>query len=521
VDVRNRGVSGIQSDFSLRGSNFEQVLILIDGIQINDCQTGHFHGDIPINLEEIERVEIIFGGASALHGSGGVGGAINIITKKQIKPKIDAKFAHGQYNYNVGRFGLTSPSWHGNQLSLYGQYQSSDGYRPNTDFKTKLVNLSLNSKNLDLLMGYSHKKFGANSFYTAQYPWQWEHIQTQLFLGKAYFQRKNIYFKPTFLYRRHDDHYFLDRYNPHFYQNHHHSHLYNLKLPFNWQIANIEMLAGAEFSREDIKSNNLGNHLRFREAIFLSLNQDLGKLGSSLDLRLDNYSKNVGTNFSHNLSFSYNLRSDLKFRLTTGRSFRIPSFTELYYKSPAQWGNPHLGSEHAWHLESGMDIFRSKWQSKATIFYCWGKDIIDWMRVGEFWQAQNLTKLNTIGLTLNFTTWWHEHTFKLDYTYLNQTSATEVYAQYLGYLRHKANLILLSCWPYHTDSSLILSYQKRLGQSAYPLLDLKLKKMIQYSHGACFLFLEAKNLLGADYKDITDVPMPGTWVLAGVEIVWK
>jgi len=518
IDVRNRGISGIQSDFSLRGSSFEQVLFLINGMPINDPQTGHHHGDIPITLNEIDRIEVVLGGASALYGHGGFGGVINIITKKQTKPKIKVKYAHGEYDYNLEKIGLTTPTWQDNQLSLNWERQLSNGYHINTDFDTKLGNLSFNSKNWQIFMGFSDKRFGANSFYTPKYPWQWERTQTQLFLTKTKFQIGNIHFQPAFIYRRHDDHFFLDRNNPDFYQNHHHTHVYNFRLPFNKQIANIKIAGGTEFSREDIKSNSLGSHFRWHEGIFLSLSPALEKINTNLDLRLDHYSEDLGTEFSHNLSFAYKLRPDLKLRWATGRSFRIPSFTELYYQSPANIGNPALRAEHAWHLESGIDIFKSKWQAGATIFYRWGRDIIDWVMKKGFWQAENLTRVNTFGLSLNFTIWWDKHSLRFDYTYLNQSSNPQVYAKYLNYLRHKTDFIFLSHWPGKVDTSLVLSYQKRLDQTAYPLLDIKIKKIFDYSHGKCSIFIEGKNLLGADYKDIAGVPMPDVWIWGGIEI---
>ena len=518
IDVRNRGISGIQSDFSLRGSSFEQVLFLINGMPINDPQTGHHHGDIPITLNEIDRIEVVLGGASALYGHGGFGGVINIITKKQTKPKIKVKYAHGEYDYNLEKIGLTTPTWQDNQLSLNWERQLSNGYHINTDFDTKLGNLSFNSKNWQIFMGFSDKRFGANSFYTPKYPWQWERTQTQLFLTKTEFQLRNIYFKPAFIYRRHDDHFFLDRNNPDFYQNHHHTHVYNFRLPFNKQIANIKIAGGTEFSREDIKSNSLGSHFRWHEGIFLSLSPALEKINTNLDLRLDHYSEDLGTEFSHNLSFAYKLRPDLKLRWATGRSFRIPSFTELYYQSPANIGNPALRAEHAWHLESGIDIFKSKWQAGTTIFYRWGRDIIDWVMKKGFWQAENLTRVNTFGLSLNFTIWWDKHSLRFDYTYLNQSSNPQVYAKYLNYLRHKTDFIFLSHWPGKVDTSLVLSYQKRLNQTAYPLLDIKIKKIFDYSHGKCSIFIEGKNLLDADYKDIAGVPMPDVWIWGGIEI---
>jgi iron complex outermembrane receptor protein len=81
LDLRSRGNPGVQSDFSLRGSSYDQVLVLVDGIRINDPQTGHHNSDIPVPPGEVERIEILQGPASALYGSDGFGGVISVITK--------------------------------------------------------------------------------------------------------------------------------------------------------------------------------------------------------------------------------------------------------------------------------------------------------------------------------------------------------------------------------------------------------------------------------------------------------
>ena len=82
VDVRQRSGQGIQSDISIRGGNFEQVLIMLNGIKMNDPQTGHHNMDIPVSLEQIKRIEILTGGASRVFGNYAFTGSINIITKK-------------------------------------------------------------------------------------------------------------------------------------------------------------------------------------------------------------------------------------------------------------------------------------------------------------------------------------------------------------------------------------------------------------------------------------------------------
>ena len=59
IDIQTRGGQGVQSDISIRGGTFEQTLILLNGIKVNDAQTGHHNFNIPVSLHDIERVEII------------------------------------------------------------------------------------------------------------------------------------------------------------------------------------------------------------------------------------------------------------------------------------------------------------------------------------------------------------------------------------------------------------------------------------------------------------------------------
>src|SRR5437773_7631331 len=69
VDVRARGERGVQTDFAVRGANFGQMLVLVDGVRLNDAQSGHHNGDIPVPLDAIERIEVLHGPGSSLFGA--------------------------------------------------------------------------------------------------------------------------------------------------------------------------------------------------------------------------------------------------------------------------------------------------------------------------------------------------------------------------------------------------------------------------------------------------------------------
>src|SRR5262245_7938382 len=82
VDVRARGVRGTQSDFAVRGATFGQMLVLVDGVRLNDAQSGHHNGDIPVPLDAVERIEVLYGPDSSLFGAEAFGGTINIVTRR-------------------------------------------------------------------------------------------------------------------------------------------------------------------------------------------------------------------------------------------------------------------------------------------------------------------------------------------------------------------------------------------------------------------------------------------------------
>lgn len=82
IDVRQRGALGAQTDVSIRGSNYEQITILLNGINICDPQTGHNSFDLPVDISDIERIEILEGPAGRAYGTSSLLGAVNIVTRR-------------------------------------------------------------------------------------------------------------------------------------------------------------------------------------------------------------------------------------------------------------------------------------------------------------------------------------------------------------------------------------------------------------------------------------------------------
>ena len=134
IEIRSQGVEGSQADIYIRGGTFDQVLILIDGIRVDDPQTGHHTLNSAIPLEVIERIEIIKGPSARVYGHNALTGAINIVTKKYESNNSKLTIGQGSFNYNnlsITKYSSEEDEQHVANFST----KSSNGYRYNSDFK--------------------------------------------------------------------------------------------------------------------------------------------------------------------------------------------------------------------------------------------------------------------------------------------------------------------------------------------------------------------------------------------------
>ena len=214
VDIRQRGGLGVQSDISMRGSSFDQVLILLNGININDPQTGHHSLNLPVSFDAIDRIEILEGPASRIFGPDAFSGAINIITGTSDRSNVKIRLSHGQNGYyDAGLSGTFISGKVTNFVSF--DHRTSDGYIKNTDFKLTDAfyqgKLTTKAGNLDWQLGHTERGFGANSFYTPAFPDQYEHVKTTFASIKLETGHK-LHFTPSVYWRRNQDHFELFRY---------------------------------------------------------------------------------------------------------------------------------------------------------------------------------------------------------------------------------------------------------------------------------------------------------------------
>jgi iron complex outermembrane receptor protein len=568
IDIRQRGNEGVQTDISINGGSFDQVLILLNGVNITDPQTGHYNLEIPLDLSQIQKIEILKGSGARILGSNAFSGAINLITETgNNEKKTNLKFQINKGNYGYIK-GLASISINKSKWStlLSGSVTKSDGYIENTDFKTSNFYLNSSVKNifngrLIFQAGFQKKDFGANSFYSFAYPRQFESTETlfsSLSWSKASdFSKLNISIHD----RLHHDRFELFRNmlnTPNWYSNHNY-HLtdvksLNIKYDIFSKVSNTTI--GLEVKNEHIYSNVLGLAMVMRKSDPFDINgffiKEKGRTNASLyanqGLTLNSIDISAGLNGNLNSDYgtywhggadvTYHLSKGFKTWIALNRSLRLPTFTDLYYTAATHKGNQDIKPEIALNIENGWSYKSNKLNLNATFWFRNGRNIIDWVKNPDSlkWESQNLTMVNATGINLSTEIKLNSRHFKtleLYYSYQHLDKNAEGYdSKYaLDYLRNKAgvslgfdifeknNFGLLSgkisyCW-YDRSGTWTDYYDKQLKSfTPYNLCDLRLlwKKNIFSLH------LDINNILNTQYQDYGGLPLPGTEIKAGITI---
>ncbi|MGD2029068.1 MAG: TonB-dependent receptor [Desulfobacterales bacterium] len=532
VDVRQRGARGVQADVGIRGGSYEQTLIMIDGVNMSDPQTGHHNMDLPVNINDIERIEIVKGPAARIYGPNAMGGVINIITREANSNAIGGHGAYGEYGYyDLGAEGTLRRNKVSGRLSASRRYSSGYLGGKDTDFDIKTINYKGVFKNksnkFQLGMGYTDKDFGAYKFYSDTFPDQREKTETFLLYGNADLKMMDLEVMPRIHWRHHKDEFKINI-NGIWSLNDHRTDVLgaqvNSLIISGWGTTSI----GGEAEHEDMESSSLGDHDRGRQAVFLE-----HRFYPS-----DPISIGLGVSAVHYSSWGWEYwpGADMTIELTDGfnwfasfeKSFRVPTYTELYYFTPANQGNPDLKPEEAWTGETGLRWLNHGITADFTVFYRYSEDVIDWSRrPGDTaWQVTNIATVRTkggeAGVTLYpesfFNAKWLS-SVSIAYTYLDSDRDTQgMESKYvLDYLRHQVNGSMVFTWLPSLKQVIKTRYAKRMAGDRYTVVDTRLT----YRFSNYEVFLEATNLFNENYIESGFTPMPDRWIMGGMKFNWE
>ena len=571
VDVRQRAPLGAQTDISIRGGTSEQITILLNGINICDPQTGHNAFDLPVDISDIERIEVLEGPAGRVFGTSSLLGAINVVTKM---PKQTSADVHAE----GGSFGYLSSGVRGNWLydkwnnQVSGSYARSDGYSRSKDGG---LNAGFEGSKLfyqgqyedDALRvswhaGVRTKGWGSSTSYATP-KWkadnQFEHTDKIYTAIQAETKQGTFHFHPSIYWNQSRDRYEGYHGQPDLMKyNYNRSNVcgVNLNSYFDWVGGRTAF--GAEFRNEDLVSGNLGEPLHTPVHIHgtdrdytLGLNRTNMSFHLEHNILLRQFTLSAGFIAVKNtwnempfkvypgIDMSYRLGNHWKVYASYNSSLRMPSFTELYYSVGGHKADKYLKPEELNAVEGGVKYLSRAVTASASVFHHHSRNMIDWILdtsvTDPVWESVNHTKVNTMGVETACDIHFHElwpsqqflQSFRIAYTYLNEDkkAGEHIQSQYsLEYLRHKLTASLQLHLISYLDMGINYRFQDRVGSytnlegetksySPYGITDVRLS----WNHPRYTLYVEGNNLFDKTYVDYGLVPQPGLWINSGIK----
>lgn len=558
IAVQGRAGFGVSSDFTIRGSSFKGVLILLDGVPINGPQTAHYLSDFPVPLSAIARIEVMRGSASALYGANAIGGVIQIFTYAGLRtaqtPSADEWEGglHANYGshelYDIGGafresfgkttvYAATATQGTGGEpiLNDAGERVTSANGPLSTDFTRQTYTVAITHPFGDAMLyaraGMDRRDLNAYHFYTnfesdrarANNHTYW--VQTRLRNRLS----NRTHWSIQIAAKQHEGKYV---YSPKSVSSRDYARKVNTQALVSRTFTNRFTLTGGisgEF--RGIESFTKGDHTQFTGGVYTAANwQPLTNFTVNAGGRID-YDTGYGVEITPHVSLAYNL-SRFTFRAAGGRAVRAPTFTELYIKTAVEdpsgnLGNPDLEAEQAWSAEAGIDYYIASGISlHSTVFYRDVDNLIDWSRLAgqDLYVARNILQAQTRGLELGlnthkafsnsaisfnaFYTWLHKEigtsNKNVDYKYALK-GAKQLIQGSLQFNRGPITLALRGLW------------KDRRSRKSYTLMHARADYSLPFAANRFSISLSVRNVVDTEYSDIFDAPMPGRWWIFGMQ----
>jgi len=442
VWVNDSGTPGGLVTASVRGSAADQVLVLLDGIPLNQATTGV--ADLSsVPLSELEGVEIRRGVASSHYGGAAVGGVVNLVTRTGVK-------ANGEFTVGLGsagerRYSLALGGGLGSELTLSarGWLNLHDGWRDNSAVEEKGLRVAalLDLRGHAVRAGYTLwakdqglpgprppegtvPEFGSDdvtSLFDSQsdtaqgvalnYHGRVGEVTLHADLGWRdsgldYLSRYRSFYvtRDDYAYRTTD--YYgsawgrFSVFEP-----------VEFELGADYRLSRLEARADSTVWSADPfdpfdpgvttvtewhpEVDDLGGWLEARA--------ELGLVSADAGVRAD-YHGAFGTHLTGDVGLDADLE-ELRLRLSTGTAFRPPTLNDLYWPTG---GNPDLRPEEAWEVDGGFDWEPSDAPALyGDVFYRETTDLISWQpdETGLWWTPQNVDSQTVLGADLIVAFW--------------------------------------------------------------------------------------------------------------------
>ena len=536
VNISDYGTLGATKTIRMRGSSASQVLVLVDGRPVNNPRDGVAElSNIP--MDDIEKVEVVHGPGSNLYGAGAMAGTVNIITKT---PPIDG--AETELYSSFGTFRTYTERFsHGARASKFGYilsggYQSSEGYRENSEFDARDMNAKLeynpDAENaLTLNSGFYRSNSGApgsavsldmddrqeNIKNYQDFNWSFKQDDSFVLSMKAYQNYDKLGFSENTAGSAFDTQGKKDihttkvrgcdlQMSRQFFENYHGIFGVNYVGNFNDSTTSAK-------HRYTVRAGYIENMLE----LFYGLKLNFGA-------RIDDYS-NFGTEVNPSFSSLYIIGDNIKLRGSISRSFRPPTFNDLYWPDEG-WarGNPNVKPEKGLTKEIGIQTEIGRYAAFSLAYYRSDYDnLINWAEEAGVWQPKNVDSARIDGIEL-----WNNikiadnWSFDTGYTYLRAMDAN-LHKRLIYQPENKVDLSLkyrglnaffCEAKGQFTDRR-FHDAQNTINVKRFFVAGFNVSKKIKPGV-TCFASID--NLLAREYQSIKDYPMPGFSLTSGLKV---
>ncbi len=509
LEIRRRGTGDIQSDVYIQGGHYEQTGIAIDGVPLNDLQSGHHNMNLPLPVQAIGQIEIIKGPAARIFGQNAMTGMLRFKTRDIDRDSILVQLTGGAFGTYGWAVSGSRNSGDSGVLFAFDR-KVSDGYRYNSDYRIHRYFMKYRTGTANISAAFARRAFGANGFYASpDYKDQYEETQTAFISASYDILSENSKWTHTVFWKfNHDDYVFL-RYNPAYYHNVHSTHLFGYKTDVTVTGKLGTSGLGLEILPGVITSSNLGDHRK--NAIRLYAEQDMKwkKFRFQPGMVLS-YESDFGVVFLPGINAGYKLSPHVWLYTDMGLTSRNPTYTERFYNSPAESGNPDLEPERASGIHTGAHIHTGKLEIRPGIFYRKVNQAIDWVRdeAQDKWMCDNIDEVTAQGAGCYFrysaSGKYLSHRWEGGYSYLDESAGTQT-----RYFLHTYKHLVSLNWK--TDYRKFLSGSLRYEYRAFPGGEethlLNATGVLRTRTGTWSI--TAYNLLDFHYTGANLVPMPG------------
>ena len=524
VDIRRRGAAGVQADVGIRGTAYEQTLVLVNGVPLKDPQTGHHDLNVPVPLEQIERIEVVRGPGGIAYGGNATGGLINIVTREPMGTEYGIGLRAGSFSTRDVRAHVGSGGERSGHL-LSASVHVSDGHLPksrsDSDLRQAMYtgHAHFDAGSLTWGLGAEDKAFGAWKFYTADFPDQREEISSRLAYvsGQTRFGEWEVV--PRVFWRGHED-WFRTMVGETAFINEHETDVRGVQFGSRRALGTGMLAFGAALTREHIESSALDDHRRSETSAWLVHRQALGeRVNLEAGLNVIDFS-DYGSELLPSVGIGYRFSPNWQGFVSSARSARIPSWTEQFLLTGGNVGSPDLQPERSAYHEAGLRFIERDLRLAVAVFERRTDHLIDWARDPDSvtWVADNFDGHRTRGGEVEWR--WQPRDFAgvryLTASWTRLSTRLDDRGQEIKYALDYPRQSLTAGGLFELGAGVELSVNARRVERASDNRATLIAARVQRQFGTVQVYVEGSNLLDEEMIEAGFAPLPGRAVFAGL-----